>query len=302
MVIVLASPTPVVAPDGSSVEMTWTGWDGSVWSLHDGIQGVMMEARGLVGLHNPPITKFESQARGIPGSRLRGWRAGKRPVKWPVMVERRSRAEDWFTAYDAFFNSIHPLNEGVWAVTVNGHTRTLRLTGEFDGDHAYQVDPLLLEWAQYDVVLEAAQPFWEGEKIAPDPWSAGEPVDFIDEDGAPSFHLSESSTFANATVDNPGDVDAFPVWTFRGPFDEVSVTVDGKTLAVPFELVEGSVLRVDTDPRRLSAVLDGVDARRDLGFQSYGPVPAKGTSKITIGASGTGSVAMELTPLYFRAF
>lgn len=302
MVIVLATPTPVRAPDGSTVELTWTGWDGSVWHLHDGRQGVMMEARGLVGLHNPPVAKFESKSRGIPGARLRGWRAEQRPVRWPVMVERRSRSDDWFSAYAGFFDSIHPIKEGVWAVTVNGATRTLRLTGEFDGDHAYQVDPMLLEWAQYDVKLQAAQPFWEGAPVTPEPWSAGDPQDFIDSEGAPAFHLSGSSTFENAAIENPGDVDAFPVWTFTGPLADVSVSVDGKTLAIPFDLTDGHVLRVDTDPRRLSALRDGVDVRQLLGFQSYGPVPAKGESKLTIVATGAGSIAMQITPLFMKAF
>jgi hypothetical protein len=304
MVILLATPptTPFVE-DGVVQQHKWVGWDGSVWSLHDGTQGVALEDRGLVGLGDPPMTKFYSEARAVPGARIRGVRAGVRPVRWPVIAIADSRvAADYQAIQDAFFNSIHPVKAGTWTVTTGHVVRSLRLTGRYDGDAGFLHDPLLFRWSQHDVTLEATQPYWEGAQVTAGPFSTGDPVDFIDEGGAPDFHVSASSTFSTAKVTNPGDVEAYPVWEVRGPLENVSVTVDGKTISVPFAVPDGERLCINTDPRDLSVRMGGADYRRQLGFQQYAPVPAKSTSSLTIAAAGAGSVSLKLTPLYFRAF
>lgn len=304
MVILLATPPVTPFVENNVVQKhKWVGWDGSVWSLHDGTQGVALEGRGLVGLHNPPIQKFYSEARAVPGARVRGSRAGVRPVKWPLLVASDRRvASEWQAIQDAFFNSIHPEKPGVWTVTTGRTVRSLRLTGVYTGDPGYMHDPLLFRWAQYDVELEATQPFWEGEPVTAGPFDAGTPVDFIPEEGAPSFHLSGSSTFEKAKVTNPGDVPVYPVWEVRGPLDDVTMTLDGRTITVPFAVGSGERLCINTDPRNLSVTLDSVDYRQELGFQQYAPVPAKGTSSLVITGTGAGSVTAKLTPLYFRAF
>lgn len=297
-----APDIPQTGPLGISHE-----WEsgGSVWSLSDWEHGLFLDDRGVQGMHFPRMTKFESKSAAVPGVRQRGFRTEKRDVVWSLQIWGED-STDWLEKMGEFFDSLHPTREGIWRVSVGDRVRQLRLTGVFDEDHMYELDPVFDGWAPYAVRLEAAQPYWEGEKITRGPWRTENPVPFFP---GPPFTISPGATAANATIDNPGDVEAYPVWTIDGPWTHVSVGVGGRVIDVPFELTAGQRLRIDTDPRNVAALLgptDGsaliwTDVTKQLGFQRTTPV-APGTSvPVAIDATGAGSVAVELVPLFFRA-
>jgi hypothetical protein len=305
MALVFAAP-PIAPPESTrwgALEMTWTGADGSVWDLTDWRTGIALLRGGVTGLHFPKITKYRSESRAVPGHRRRGWRTAGRDVFWPLYVYGgRGQGEAWRDIYTRFFNTIHPEDEGVWSVTAGGKTRTLRLTGRFEDEHQFDRDPYLDGWAIIPVELEPSQPYWSGEAVKVGPFSVPDPVDFIPEDGGPPFHVSAAGTFATATISNPGDVEAFPVWTVVGPLTDVTLGLGGVSADVPFPVADGQKLRIDTDPRNVSATLDGVDVTEDLGLLEFAAVPKGGTVPLAVGATGEGSIRAELVPLYFRAF
>ncbi|MDF2578432.1 MAG: hypothetical protein K0S49_11 [Microbacterium sp.] len=296
-----AAPAPEAIAQFDGIKHEWIGWDGSVWTLSDWQVGVCFTAGGIIGMHNPRGVKYTSRARGVPGHRLRGWQADPRRVGWQVFVWHDESSDEWLALNDAFFTSIHPELEGTWRVTAGGRSRELRLTGAFDDDHGFPEDPVYEGWATYEFNLDAAQPFWTGEPITRS-WADGAGVPFIPAEGGPSFFVSTGRTFASAAIANPGDVAAYPVWTIRGPLTDVAIGIDGVLIELGAALIEGDVLVIDTDPRNLTATLNGVDYAQDLGFQRYAPVPAKGQTSLDVAATGAGSVAVSLTPLYFRAF
>ncbi|MGQ7313369.1 hypothetical protein ACUOFU_16810 [Microbacterium arabinogalactanolyticum] len=302
MPIVLAAP-PVTPPPGgmsSGLRMRWIGSDGSEWDLRDWRAGVCLLLDGVTGLHFPSIDKYKSTSRAVPGFRNRGWRAASRDVFWPLYVYGDG-SEPWRDVYRRFFDTIHPQRAGVWEVTSGTETRSLRLTGVFDDEHQFARDPYAAGWSIIPVQMEPEQPFWEGKTIRRGPFSAPTGVDFIPPTLAPSFHISPAATFASATIPNFGDVDAYLVWTVEGPLTDVVLGVGGVTATVPFSLAAGQVLRIDTDPRNVSALLDGVDATEQLGLLEFAPVPSGGSAPLTVSASGAGGISAELTPLYFRA-
>jgi len=303
MPIVLASP-PSTPPPGTvttGLEMRWIGPDGSEWDLNDWRSGVCLMLDGVTGLHFPQITKYKSTSRAVPGHRNRGWRAESRDVFWPLYVYGDG-SEGWKSAYTRFFNTIHPEKSGVWEVTAGTQTRRLRLTGVFDDDHQFPRDPYLAGWAVVPVQMEPEQPFWEGDPITVGPFSEPAGVDFIDPVLlAPTYNISPAATFATATIANPGDVDAWLVWTIEGPLTDVVLGVGGVTADVPFSLLAGQTLRIDTDPRNISALLNGVDATEQLGLLEFSAVPSGGTAPLSVSASGAGGITAELAPLFFRA-
>jgi hypothetical protein len=304
MPLVFAAPfaPPVVAgPTFSGIRSTWTGWDGSEWDLRDWRRGVTLLFDGVKGLHNPRIDKFRSESSSVPGHRLRGWRTAGRDVFWPVQVYGDG-SDQWLAVYDAFFDSIHPDREGVWTVETATSKRTLRLTGVFDDEHSFARDPYLAGWATFPIDLEAAQPYWEGAPVIAGPFTSAEPVDFIPEGGAPPFHISEASTFASASIRNPGDVEAWLRAVIDGPLTAVTLGADGWSVSVPFDVPEGQRLLIDSDPRNVTATLDGVNVTAELGLVDFAPVEPRQRTSLEIGAVGAGSVKVELTPLYFKAF
>lgn len=301
MVLILATP-PAPPPQPRSpwgtLRLEWVGWDGSVWSLNDYRAGLQLLRDGVEGLHFPKITKWSSTSRAVPGQRRRGWQADPRRVFWPLLVWGDG-TDAWLERQDEFFRTIHPDRPGTWRVTAGAQTRTLQLTGDFTDAHAYARDPLMKGWAVYPVAMEADQPYWEGQPVAAGPWSAhaGEP--FFP---GPPFHIGSSATLTSAEITNPGDVDAWPVWSAWDELTSLTLGVSGRTIVVPFDLSDGDRLVIGTDPRKPFATRNGVDVLAELGLQAYAPVPALGTAPLAISAGGTGSVACTITPQHFRAF
>ena len=300
MPIVLAAP--VAAPYTPEVliplEQRWTGFDGSEWVLSDWQQMPCLRP-GVTGLHMPRMNVFESSTPLVPGVELTGYSIEKRPVYWPL-VFRASSISEWAATYSGFFDSIHPVESGTWTVGSGADARKLRLTGDFSDSYAWDRDPFTTGFAQIGVELVAARPLWEGEPIEQE-FTAGAGTPFIDPT-APPFNISDARSFSNATISNPGNEPAYLKWTLIGPFPSVSVGVGGAVISVPFTLNTGDVLEIDTDPAGQYATLNGVDKTRDLGFQLFAPVPARGESPLVITSSGTGTVKASLTPLYWRAF
>jgi hypothetical protein len=313
------APRPPLPPSvWSGLEMTWTAASGRVWDLNDFEGGVLLDRRGVEGLHNPPITKYSSASRAIPGKRSRGWRTEARPVFWPVYLYGDSSRE-WLDRNAEFWDSIHPEIPGTWSVTAFENTRTLELTGVFDSSHIFDLDPMQRGWVQYAVALEAEQPYWAGTKIERGPWAAPESAGFFP---GPPFHLSSGSAFADAEVPNPGNVTAYGQWILDGPLtaNTVELGVGSAYLTVPFAIPDGETLVIDTDPRRPSALLGDTPALDDqglslpfdreaatnmtptLGMQPFAGIPPASSVPLHVEATGLGSVRFELTPLYLRAF
>lgn len=303
MPLVLAMPTaaPVLPGDRRRpMPMKWTGFDGSEWDLSNP-DGVMSMSKGVKGLHMPPFTVFSSSTPLVPGEDLTGYAIPARPVYWPLNFYSDS-IDEWHQVHGGFFRSFHPTQPGVWTVGEGDRARTLELTGVFDGSYAFEHDPFTLGWALIGVELRAPRPLWRARAISKT-FRAEAPVDFIPVEEGETYHPTPTATFATASIDNPGDEPSYLTWTVVGPQDAgLEVGVGGATVDVPFDVAAGSVLTIDTDPAGQFASLDGVDCTEQLGFQVFAPIPARGTTALTIRSSGDGAVTAAHTPLYWAAF
>lgn len=302
MPIVLAAP--LTSPEGSGPlnharAMSWTGFDGSFWDLTD-VYGPMQLREGVKGLHMPPMTVFQSSTPLVPGAEIGGYSIDPRPVYWPLTFIAAS-SDEWRRTYADFFRSLHPTRPGVWKVGSGDDARTLPLTYTPDGGaYAFKSDPFVNGVALIGLELVATRPLWRGKAIQQE-FRADEPVDFIPSGPGDVYHPSPVATFATASIMNSGDEPAFLRWTVEGPANALELGVAGAVIDVPFPVEEGSTLVIDTDPSAQYATLDGTDVTAQLGFQMFAPVPARGTSPLTIASGGTGSVTAELTPLYWTA-
>ncbi|MFL2002011.1 hypothetical protein [Microbacterium sp. A1-JK] len=306
---------PVAGSPWSDISLTWIGPDGSVWDLRDWRSGVFVTRDGIEGLHFPKVTRAISRSGAIPGHRVRGWRAEARDVFWRTFVWADA-SEEWLERYEAFFATLHPLNAGRWIVQPEGRpARSVELTAVLDDSYSYERDPYRAGWAEYPITLEAAQPFWQGERVRRGPWRAPDTQDFFP---GPPFTISSSSAFGSASIPNAGDVDAWGVWWAVGPLTSIELGIGEAVIRPPFELLDGEMLRIDTDPRHPTALLGpatvdgdgqidtdsfvGSDVTRDLGLQDYAAVPPGGSVDLHVEATGSGSVLFDLVPLHFRAF
>lgn len=304
--IILAAPTTAPQFAGMTQQWThmghtWTGWDDSVWDLCGDASGVVLLS-GVRGLTMPPADRYASASPAVAGSRWRGHRVAEREVFWPVKVWADAGSAAWL-AYDrAWWNTMRPDKLGTWAVTqTTGETRSLRLRFVDDGQHSVQVDPGLIGWERYGITLVAEDPYWEGEPISRT-WETATPDEFFGT-GAPSFFISSGNTLDNAKITNPGDVEAWPVWTLNGPITAAEVGVGGESIEVPFAVADGSSLTIDTDPRAQTAITSaGVDRTEDLGEVGFTAIPAGASIPLALAVTGAGSVSVSVTPRYYRAW
>jgi hypothetical protein len=249
----------------------------------------------------PEADRFESVSPALAGSRFRGARVTAREVFWPLHV-LAADGEAWLALDSAFWATMRPDLPGSWAVTVGGVTRNLVCRWVSGGDD-YIMDPVLAGWASYGVYLVADDdPYWTGAPIVRS-WSPGTAVDFVDAGGSPPFHISPGNLLAQATMDNPGNVEAFPVWRIDGPTTTVEVGVDGRVVEVPFAVADGDSVIVDTRPTAQTAVMsDGTDVTADLGEVDFAPIQPGAVVPLSLSMTGTGTVTATLTPRYMKAF
>ncbi|MDT3331399.1 hypothetical protein Q9S78_12040 [Microbacterium sp. KSW-18] len=301
--VLAATPSePEVAPDAFAPwPMTWTGFDGTFWVLSGPDASNPRMGRGVKGLHLPPVDVFTSQTPLVPGVDVVGYSLPERSAYWPLLF-RASSSEQWRVEHAAFFDSFHPVRTGTWTVGTGDSARSIDLRGAFTGGHSFDRDPFVTGLAWIGIDLYAPRPLWRGQPIRQTFLGAEAGVDFIPDAPGDVYYLSSDSSFALANIDNPGNEPAYLTWTVHGPASSIELGVDGAIIEVPIPVPDGSTLVIDTDPARQFATLDGEDVTPELGFQVFGPVPARGTSPLVIQAEGTGSVVAELTPLYWRAY
>lgn len=284
--------------------MTWTGDDGVLWDLTTGEGGAVMMP-GVRGLTMPPYTHHKSTFASVPGSRWRGYSVQDREVFWPIQIFHDLSSDEWVQRDRAFWDTLAPHKTGIWAVTQpNGEKRTLRLRLKDDGDPVYSHDPALQGWSNYGLTFEAEQPFWEGgggavsKTFTPD-----SSVDFFgDTVGGTPFYISRSSTVATAVMNNPGDVEAYPIWTIKGPCTAAQVGVGGVNITIPFAVADGQTLTINTAPSSQVAKLGSVDKTADLTSVNFAPIPPGTNVILSLAITGTGTITASITPRYFRAW
>jgi hypothetical protein len=293
---------------------SWQGWDGSTWALSDPLGGVYLHAEGVEGLGAPSYIHHTQTAPGLAGQWHRSSVAEPRRIFWPLTVEHSGDELAFIDRDTAFWRTLDPERPGTWTVMrPDGAARSILARFVDDGKHVYTHDPVRDGWEVYGLSLVADDPYWRGAEVTRS-WRTSDAGDFYGGAAkAPSFYLASSNTLGSATVENPGDVEAWPVWTITGPFTTASVGVDGATIEAPIELAAGEALVIDTDPTVQTALVgswdeatrtltDPVDRTADLGSVEFAPLPARGAVPLSIALAGTGYVSATFTPRYWRAY
>ena len=326
---------PYAAPLPASVQaswsgfqaMTWTGWDGSEWDLLNPASGTMLMSGGLRGLGMPPVTHYRRDSPAVAGTRWAGSRTEARESFWPLLVYSDAGSAAYAEYERAFWKTMHPDHTGVWSVTLpSGEVRSLRCRYADDGGQTFDVDPTRVGWSVYGITLTSEQPYWQGQAVTRT-WKASSPVSFFGAGtGGPPFTISPGSTLAKASMNNDGDVEAFPMWVLVGPIDSASVGIAGKTTEYQASIAAGRAVVIDTDPDQQrvteiaappdtlpvgsdewsawisNALASGTDRVLSLGKVAFNaPIPPGKSVGLSLAMSGAGTVTAAINPLYYRA-
>jgi phage-related protein len=160
------------------------------------------------------------------------------------------------------------------------------------------------DWQRFPAVFIAHDPYWYD--VSPIEQS------FVITAQAPNFfpilpiHLAASELAVDSSVDNTGDVQAWPVWTITGPGSGIKLSnlTTGRFTWLPsLVLAAGQVLVIDSRPGAKSVFVDGsVNAYAYLSNDSSMWPFDVGMNGIRLEMSGADNVVSQLTMRYYRRF
>lgn len=301
--VVYASSRQVPLPASEVVnwhrfELTYRGWDGSVWDLRDPLSGVIVLNDGILGLHNPEWEIQTSTSPARPGRRRLGARTKERAFALTTYLWDDDGTEEWLDLYRRFMSAFHPVKPGTFTLRAGKQTHTLEVFLDSDGGHVYTRDPGYDGWSRYPFALTAEDPYWKGEPITRS-WSKTEPEPFFGADG--NLHISSGAALETAQMSNPGDVDAWIEWTVVAAAAAIkaTLTVDGGTIVTPL-IPPGQTLVIVTDPTVGTVDLEGVDVSGLADPWDPRPIPAGGVVPLQLQLDGFGTVSATFVPRRFR--
>ena len=310
--LVYAVPGPVTnlpqPPSYWGLQVSWRGADGSEWDLSDWTSGVAMLAEGFEGLHFPQFAADVLEADAMDGQIVTGVRVLPRPVSIRIGV-MADTADLWADLDQRWWRSWHPRTRGTLTVSSARGSRSIELRLNPSDGFSFPKDPHTRGLAVYQLDAIADQPLWAGDSVERS-WQAVEVVPFLDPGGSPPFHITPANLVATATMTNPGDVDAWPVWqvTADGGDVDLTITCAGGSIGLP-TVEDGDTVVVDTDRAHGGAdrgvLVDGqltgaVQIDTLISPRQYRRVPAGQTVPIGLTLEGPGRVTASLTPLYWR--
>jgi hypothetical protein len=248
------SPSPGATTSSGEV-MEWIEPDGTAHALNDAAAVHVLVGRS--GLFMPPLAHVEDRVPLTPGSLLRAIDVQPRVVDLPLWIHGetpsalRQRVRDVLRWFD-------PLRgDGRLRVTApDGEERELvcRYAGglqlvEDAGSHRMTSQTLVL-------TLRAAEPYWRAVTAESAAFTIEGAVTFF-----PLFplRLTASTVFGAGAIDNPGDVEAYPIWTLTGPGDTIVLRnlTTGEKIELATVLLPGDVIAIDTSPRVRTITLNG---------------------------------------------
>lgn len=280
------------------------GWDGSVWDVTDGRDGVFLMPEGIEGMGMPDIQNYTFDSPVVHGVEWEGWRATGRDCHWVIGIFEDSSVE-WLEMKSAFWKIFRPGKTMRWEIILpNSERYSINVRFKADSTSVYARDPVRLGWAIYGITCFAEQPFWEGDPISYTFEKHDTTLDdFFGPTGfGPPFFIasSASANIETATLNNPGDVESYARWTAYGPFSTASVGLNGAVVNLPAALA-GDVFVINSDPRELTATKNGVDIMPSLGFFDFAEIPPGEDIELALGMNGTGKIVAEFTPYYLRS-
>jgi len=282
---------------------TWTDPQGTETDLSTGPDIITLW--GVKGDGLMPVTHVEYQVPLQPGSQLRYTRIEARDVDLPLLVKGADGDEPSILAVQrALAATFYPaLGDGTLRVTKSDGSQrqlTCRYSEGLIGDTSMAV--AAVGYREVIVVFHAFDPFWYAVSPVVTSYTIGTPATFF-----PFFPLvlTNVNIFAQPTITNGGDVEAWPVWTVTGPGSGLTLTnlTTGQTLSFPsLTLAAGDRLVIDTRPGKKSVVQNGVTNRYGL-IATGGALwaLAAGANSVSLqlsGATAASAVQLAYTPRY----
>jgi hypothetical protein len=226
---------------------TWTDPTGTVWPLTDDNPETgpgWFTTDGPGGWH---ATSYELVTDPVPrgGENLRFIRAQPARIVWPIYVGGDTHLQ-WLqrhrTIRKAFISTLHRGGPGTLQVSrPDGTARQIACYYESGFEGQAGEGRLFSKDA---ITLYAPDGYWSDLSVTSITRSYVPGVNFFN----PFPQVSDSLALGETTLNNPGDVDAWPFWTITGPMTAVTATniTTGHEFTLTYPLAAGEQITIAT--------------------------------------------------------
>ncbi|MFI5877530.1 phage tail domain-containing protein [Streptomyces sp. NPDC051445] len=296
----------VIGRNGEGEELFLTGFHDAAWP------SIIMQP-GATGLDMPPYALFSDESPNLDGSIYRSSRAAAREIMIPVYlygIDRPSVNQ----IKRKLFQSLNPKRGYCLIKFTEGNNQTRVLKAYYKGgmEGSESTDTAGFTWAKYGLTFTAMDPWFYPDRMNSSRWDFGQGDAFLSATAA-FFPLRISpgvmGAGSNLIIDNPGDVEAWPIWELHGPIKSFTLTSPyGETVkASPptdgSDLVPSDrILTIDTRPGHKTVKDDlgtnywsKLDANPE--FWSVEPGETSTTVNVVTGA-GKAAVVLSFFPRY----
>lgn len=273
------------------------------WLDVDGEASTLSVEWDADGRFMPPMRRVEEQVPLQAGARLRSVRHAGRDVMLMLWIDAASETALRTEIRELLFKLDATRGDGRLRVTAPGGDQRELTCRYVAGLEMPEVEG---QWSGPELqlaraVFRATDPYWYDVSTVSATYTTGTPATFF-----PFFplRLSASEVFADATLDNSGDVETWPTWTIVGPASSIVLRnlTTGKVLSLSTTLTAGESVSIDTRPG-VKTVLrqDGTNLFSSLSATSSLWPLQRGTNAIRAEMSGA-TAASSVTVNYRRRY
>lgn len=239
---------------------------------------------GMTGRFMPPVSFVEEEVPFQPGSQLREVRVKPREIDLPIYVEGTSEKE-LRSKLRHLLRLFNPLRgDGKFRITTtSGEQREIICRYSGGMEISEKKDSKIGNLQKAVLVFRAFDPFWYDTNTIVETFRLNEsPGQFFP---VPPVRLVSSTVFADITINNEGDVEAFPEWIISGPGEGIVLEnlTTGETTELASSLGVGESITVNTKPYHKTVTRnDGRNLYVDLSEKSSLWALAEGVNNIRI--------------------
>lgn len=315
------APTPVewgrtaisvIGRGGQGEEIPLTSFGGREWP------GIILQP-GATGLDMPPMTLFSDESPSLDGAIFRSARASAREIMIPVYLHGVDR-QSINALKRRLFQVLNPRHGSCLLRFTEGDGQTRHLNAYYKGgmEGSENSDTAGFTWAKYGLQFSALDPWFYLDHPQTVRWDFGVGESLVS--ATSSFfpmHISRGVMGGPGElllISNPGDIEAWPIWTLTGPIKSFRLTgpptgvnpqgasirgdapVDGSDI-----VAAGRVLTIDTRPGKKTVADDqGVNYwnRLSANPQFWSVDPGDTAASVSVVTSGRSSVTLLFHPRY----
>lgn len=217
-----------IEPDGTEHNLT------GLENIEIGMapQGRFMPSFGIV----------EQQVPFQYGSKLRQINVNAREIDLPIEVICISTSE-LRTMLRQIMDMFNPLKGDGILKTINEDGSQRVISCRYQSGLEIQESNLPNQKAI--IVLKAFDPLWYDQNVIVQTFTVGQPATFFP---FPPLRLSNSTVFADTSINNTGDIEARPQWIITGPGDTIYLRnlTTGELININTSLDVGETISIDT--------------------------------------------------------